>query len=204
MLKKLIAIAALAISMALSITGTANADSIVNSDHDLGGSNTNDDLQVCVYCHTPHSASTAAPLWNRDLPVGAYTMYGSPTLDMTIAASPQGTSLACLSCHDGTIAVDQLLNFPPNMTSNNTQIDAGVNFGTDLSNDHPISVTYDTTQDPNFIAAVAGQVGGLQLFGTGADQVECATCHLVHDPAISPFLRISNTGSGLCLSCHIK
>lgn len=201
-MKKLTQTAIVLASMAVS--GLSFAASIVGSGHDLGGNNANDNQQICVYCHTPHNASTAAPLWNRSLPTGPYTMYSSPTLDMTIAASPQGTSLACLSCHDGSIAVDQLLNFPPGMSSNNVQIDAGVNFGTDLSNDHPVSITYDHTLDTDFVAAVGGQVGGLQLFGAGADQVECASCHLVHDPAISPFLRVSNAGSAMCLSCHVK
>lgn len=69
--------------------------------------------EVCVYCHTPHGASTTtdAPLWNRPTPAGPFTLYSSPTMD-TVPGSPSGVSLACLSCHDGTIAVDAVLNAP--------------------------------------------------------------------------------------------
>lgn len=72
--------------------------------------------EVCVYCHTPHGAqNSAAPLWNRTLPAsGNYTPYSSTTIDVNGGTIPQpdGISLACLSCHDGTIAVDSIVNKP--------------------------------------------------------------------------------------------
>lgn len=190
----------------LLMSGTAGAQ-IAGTAHDLGGDNPNDNLEICVYCHTPHNSNTGivAPLWNRTTPAGPYTMYSSPTLDMTIAGAPQGVSLACLSCHDGTLALDALVNFPPGMTSVLGTIPAAGNLTTDLSNDHPISITYDSTQDPDFVAAAGGTVGGtMQLFGPGADQVECGTCHSVHDDTNNPFLRVSNSASAVCLTCHIK
>ncbi|MEW6365859.1 MAG: hypothetical protein AB1714_14615 [Acidobacteriota bacterium] len=69
--------------------------------------------EVCVYCHTPHGATTLidAPLWNHRTPSQSYTLYSSPTMDST-PGQPGGYSLACLSCHDGTIAVDEVLNAP--------------------------------------------------------------------------------------------
>ncbi|MBI5043268.1 MAG: hypothetical protein HZC10_05450 [Nitrospirae bacterium] len=69
--------------------------------------------EVCVYCHTPHGAQTgSAPLWNRTLPAtGNYTPYSSSTIDTNVG-QPDGISLACLSCHDGTIAVDSIVNAP--------------------------------------------------------------------------------------------
>ncbi|MCU7852062.1 MAG: cytochrome c3 family protein [Candidatus Thiodiazotropha sp. (ex Monitilora ramsayi)] len=129
-------------------------------------------------------------------------MYSSPSLDMTIAGSPAGVSLACLSCHDGTVAADQLLNYPSGVNGPGIFTVGGL--GTDLSNDHPISLTYNVTQDADFVAPVGSQVNGLQLFGGTGDQVECGTCHSVHDNTNEPFLRMSNAGSALCLACHIK
>ncbi len=72
--------------------------------------------EVCVFCHTPHGANTgasgAAPLWNRAMPAtSAYTTYSGPNFDGS-AVAPVGVSLACLSCHDGTLALDALINMP--------------------------------------------------------------------------------------------
>ena len=181
--------------------------------------------EICVYCHTPHSANTNidAPLWNRETPTGPYDMYSSPTIDMTMANSAQGVSLACLSCHDGSIALDQIINVPSSYSGqgpSGTTIETcatqchignnpsgGINFegtfiGTDLSNDHPISITYDPTKDPKFKAATNGMIDILPLYGPSKDQVECATCHNPHDNSTRPFLRKSNQDSQLCLTCH--
>ncbi len=77
--------------------------------------------EVCVFCHTPHGGRTdvaggGAPLWNRALPSGTgYQNYTSPNFDNeqgTLTVGPKGVSLACLSCHDGTIALDALINAP--------------------------------------------------------------------------------------------
>lgn len=196
-------------SLALLVT-TAIAD-IANTSHDLRSQTTlltqAGNTQICAYCHTPHNASTTnstTPLWNHEDTVATYTMYSSPSLDMTIAGSPAGVSLACLSCHDGTVAADQLINFPSGVTGPDGVFFLGDSLGTDLSNDHPISLTYNATQDPDFVAAVNSQVNGLQLFGGTGDQVECGTCHSVHDNTNEPFLRMSNAGSALCLACHVK
>ena len=72
--------------------------------------------EVCVFCHTPHGANLnspgSAPLWNRAVPLtSGYQMYNSPNFEET-SVSPVGVSLACLSCHDGTIALDALVNAP--------------------------------------------------------------------------------------------
>ncbi|MBI3609373.1 MAG: hypothetical protein HY204_01560 [Nitrospirae bacterium] len=75
--------------------------------------------EVCVFCHTPHGANGAtqalAPLWNRNLPdSGTYKEYNAVNFDRggNTPGKPKGVSLACLSCHDGTIAVDALINAP--------------------------------------------------------------------------------------------
>ena len=43
-----------------------------------------------------------------------------------------------------------------------------------------------------------------KLFGAGGDQVECASCHDVHDDTNEPFLIESNAGSAICVDCHNK
>ena len=120
------------------ITGTA---------HDFSAQAWNPTGEICIVCHTPHDADisiTDAPLWNHEsTAVGAYTLYGSPTFDGTATiGQPSGSSKMCLSCHDGTVALE---NFSGTV--------GGVNFigaayevggGADLSAEHPISFTYNT------------------------------------------------------------
>jgi predicted CXXCH cytochrome family protein len=45
--------------------------------------------------------------------------------------------------------------------------------------------------------------GGVSLTGPQA-YVECASCHDPHVSTTATFLRIDNTGSAVCLACHIK
>ena len=88
-------------AMALLTAGwgsAAQAQSITGSSHDLRLEITSlpGTAQICVFCHTPHNTTAPeAPLWNRNPPAqdaGGWTMYTSSTLDMTIAAAPQGVS----------------------------------------------------------------------------------------------------------------
>lgn len=165
--------------------------------------------EVCVYCHTPHGGQTSAPLWNRGFSVASYQMYDSghsSTINMTVDPQPTGVSLACLSCHDGTIGLDVIVNTPNNYTGGpavGTRMPANLlaNLGTDLRNDHPISIRYDPTADPFFRSASSVQSAGLQLY---SGKVQCGSCHNPHTAANRPFLRVSNSGSNLCLTCHIK
>lgn len=99
-------------------------EDVANTKHNLSA---NQDIQldptqggeVCVFCHTPHGANPVspgdAPLWNRALPdSGSFTPYTSPNFDAagTTPGTPKGVSLACLSCHDGTVAFDAMINAP--------------------------------------------------------------------------------------------
>lgn len=124
--------------------------------------------EICAFCHTPHGSDTSAsvPLWNRALPDPAtYTSYsalGTSSLDG--ATAPVGSvSIACLSCHDGTQAMNTVINAPGSGGYNATGgtwagtwtgttataspvgslSNAGiVNIGTDLKNDHPVGIQY--------------------------------------------------------------
>ncbi len=170
--------------------------------------------ELCVYCHTPHGGQTGAPLWNRAFGATAYQMYTSPTIDMVISATPGDVSLACLSCHDGTIGIDVITN-RPNLTTTPASIGTTMgtlfpsgqsafnNLGTDLRNDHPIGITFSTL-DLAYRTQASIVAAGLTLYGASSNRVECATCHNPHRSTNVPFLRVSNTGSALCLTCHIK
>ena len=191
------------------------ADNVGASKHNMSArSGLTNYGEVCAYCHTPHGGQTSnAPLWNRNFGTGPYQMYNnsySSTIDMTVAASPQGVSLACLSCHDGTVGLDVIINRPNADTSlagtgNTMPANAGqffANLGTDLRNDHPISVTYDNVADPAFNAKTGEKIDNLLPLYSG--RVECGTCHNPHNTTNTPFLRRSNSSSNLCKTCHIK
>ncbi len=233
-MKKLIKIfSTLAVVGALGAFLTMNVEAgVVGSKHDLtentglpGDSTiyTDGTDQVCVFCHTPHGASTEdVPLWNRTMTTTDFTMYASNTIQGTIQTNPEGISLACLSCHDGTIGFDELVNQPGsgtgspsgwNWTGGNQMPGTAAGYmGTDLSSEHPISITYEAAADGALVAPVNHYVGGspasggLPLFdGTGADQVECGSCHNPHGvTGVSTFLRKSNAASALCVTCHQK
>ena len=74
-------------------------------------------------------------------------------------------------------------------------------YGTDLSDDHPVSIDYAIKRALDPDAFEVTPTGGIKLFN---GMVECASCHDVHNPQNGTFLRVSNTGSGLCKTCHIK
>ena len=219
------------IVLALGVIGLVPASaaaqtSIVGSKHDLSTAAT---PEPCVFCHTPHGASTTlnVPLWNRRNDVTTFTPYTSKSMDTQCPATPSAYSLACLSCHDG-VNISGAMNSKhdlivgpggtvPDTTSNpecarcHPEYYGGPEvrwIGTDLRNDHPISMTYPTpAQDPDFLTPPDLQkgwgplAGDVKLFN---GKVECPTCHNVHNPSVKPFLRKSNANDGLCKTCHIK
>ena len=214
-MKKLVVLLA---AMAL-MTGFASVSlaTIQGSAHDFSGF-PNARGEICLPCHAPHNNQdvTEAPLWNHEVTQAVYTLYTSPTLD---AGTPPGTldqpggvSKLCLSCHDGTVAIDAFggqpgsIFLPPSSPRN---------LGTDLSNDHPISFVYDTDlaqRDGGLFApettpsGITGTAGGSiteeMLFAT---RLECASCHDVHNEFNNDDLLLKPNGnSALCLTCHDK
>lgn len=144
------------------LTFTAATGSIINSKHDLSKSSTAtkksatvDD--VCVFCHTPHAGNaTLGPLWNRGGVAPVITPYTSATMDSVTQATLGTQSAACMTCHDGVTALDNLINSPgsggyipggsgnggPMGTLSGAIVTNIGNGGGDLSNDHPIGVAY--------------------------------------------------------------
>jgi hypothetical protein len=182
--------------------------------------------EICVFCHTPHFGATTAedsgPLWNRTLSEASYTLYSSPTLDAT-TTQPTSVSKACLSCHDGTVGMNQLRNRPGSGFGTNpanggdTKITSDGSggaatatlIGTDLSNDHPVSMVYADAKSPGLGTVTLGEdlhtsgfrpavttsgrtvVDGTAVAGTAPAtgiklplynlKVECASCHDPHE-----------------------
>jgi predicted CXXCH cytochrome family protein len=156
---------------------------------------------LCVYCHTPHNAAPATPLWNRDLPVVTYQLYTSSTLQATLN-QPTGSSRLCLSCHDGTVALGTLRRVPAGEALELGPMQGRRRLGTDLSDDHPISFVYDGELAVRHgeLADPATLPSTLRL--DARKQVQCTTCHDPHEDRRPMFLRMGNDDGAMCLTCH--
>jgi predicted CXXCH cytochrome family protein len=185
---------------------------IANTKHNLSASGPGTvkaatETQICVFCHAPHNSAPSAPLWNRQTPGSNYTPYTSSTARAS-AGQPTRSSLLCLSCHDGTIALGNVLSraAPIPMAGGVSAMpsSSASRLGTDLSGDHPISIAYTPT-----LAATRGELanpstltGAVRLDSTG--QMQCSACHDAHEDPYGKFLVMPNQASALCQVCHLK
>ncbi|MCK5334874.1 MAG: cytochrome c3 family protein, partial [Gammaproteobacteria bacterium] len=161
--------------------------------------------QVCIFCHAPHSAAPMSPLWNRATPGSTYTPYSSSSI-IASPGQPTGASLLCLSCHDGTIAIGEILSQadPISMTGSSMIPQGKTRLGTDLSDDHPVSFVFDNSivSQNSELVSPSSLTGKVKLDKTG--QMQCTSCHDPHDDSNGKFLVMQNTASALCKTCHQK
>lgn len=165
-------------------------------------------LQICIFCHTPHSANVSgqAPLWNRKFSSETFSRYSSATLQIRInpaisspaqysaGAQPDGASKLCLSCHDGVSQLgDVLRGGPIAMVLGKEKIDptslASFNPTSNpnkmKTGHHPVSFVYNGTVQQAISSARL--TGGFKL-PTAVPQVkldknrkmQCTTCHDPH------------------------
>jgi predicted CXXCH cytochrome family protein len=153
---------------------------------------------ICLPCHVPHnSLPSQGSLWNHEVTNQTFTMYTTVTGQ---TGQLSGKSKLCLSCHDGVTAIDSYGGSTGSTLMTGTSV-----VGTDLTNDHPIGIQY-----PPPSATVSNYhdppQGGVKLLDVdGTDQVECSSCHDVHNNVnFTKLLRDSQTGSQICLDCHNK
>ncbi|MDD5030424.1 MAG: cytochrome c3 family protein [Rhodoferax sp.] len=121
---------------------------------------------LCSFCHTPHSASSTALLWNRGAPTQAYAWAdatattGGTTLG--IASTYVGPTAKCLACHDGSVAVGDVGNYMSQSRTGNSsfntykvgdraaeavgdtapKVTKKVGAGGDMTGTHPVGVPY--------------------------------------------------------------
>ncbi len=180
----------------------------ISGDHDFSGQAWNTAGEKCNVCHTPHNAQATQliPLWNHTSTTETFTLYTSSSLTATDVAAPAGASKACLSCHDGVTAVD---SFGGN--TGTVLITGDAKLGTSLADDHPVSFTYDAAlatsdgglSDPTTTNSGLGGTIAVDLLAAGTE-MECSSCHDVHDDTNGKYLVMANTGSALCTTCHTK
>lgn len=154
----------------------SNSGGIVNTRHNLtqstiagGGGSMNGSRsnygEVCVYCHTPHGANQTIdlPLWNRSNNNQTYTTYDTlGTASITADIQQPGiNSLSCLSCHDGTLGVDSIINMPGS---------------------GGYSAAQELTQNNGFLDTWATEFGGNPNAHIGLDATGCLACHSTTAP----------------------
>ncbi len=211
------------VSKATIIGGTHDFTANGNARFAWGGATTSDSNGVviasayynnpCQVCHIPHKAPSFAtmnaPLWNHAKSLNAtYVTYdagGSTTFNQALK-STLGSSVACLSCHDGSVAINQSYGkTSPGKYGTNTVAasyasgfavetaaatagdwsgvsggglaSSGVTGRNDLTHMHPIGVLYDPTIDNTLQPVTAGSTLS-RMIKNG--KVECASCHDIH------------------------
>lgn len=166
---------------------------------------------------------------------------------------PNGSSKLCLSCHDGVLAIGAVNVLNATLTDqdpatadigmtiqgggNTMPPGAGVtsgytrNLGTDLTNDHPISFTFDTSlaqadgelRDPQNEPHLGTRSAGVQpVVPLEQGQAQCISCHDPHIRSTNTnenikFLRLNRlqkvspvvtafdaSNDIICLACHDK
>jgi hypothetical protein len=204
--------------------GTANASAYYNN--------------PCQVCHIPHKApafaTMNAPLWNHAKSLNAsYVTYdagGSTTFNQALK-STLGSSVACLSCHDGSVAINQsygktspgkygtatnAASYAPTFAVETATVTAG-DFASasgagpylsrnDMTHMHPIGVLYDASIDQTLKPVTAGSTLS-RMIKNG--KVECASCHDIHgaignSDTVSHSLIVDLEAGALCTTCHTQ
>jgi hypothetical protein len=211
------------IALVVCLIGAPSAwAGIAGSKHDFGAFGWSQN-QICLPCHTPHNAIVKdangvvveAPLWNHTLSTATYTLYVDDN-GQNVTGAVDTNSRLCLSCHDGTVAVDSFGG-----GAGTQQLTGGL-LGTDLSNDHPIGeAAVWPNPNPSYMVdpALRNTAGIMPLrkLADGRLAVGCTSCHEPHNRKNTPHMTwVNNSGAGttvdgravsgslLCLNCHKK
>lgn len=207
-------------SALLSMQLVVNAQAIDGFKHDFTTKSWDTTDKTCVICHTPHNTTVDWPLWNYSITKSAYTLYVIREEDSE-RNRPEGTSKLCLSCHDGTVAVDAFGGTGGSARKGVLNEEEKKNLSS-LRPEHPISILYTSEvaatngsllKNPTTTIVYVGDekapvtVDAAML--SPAHKVECATCHDVHKTGITDennyaLLTLKMADDQLCLACHLK
>lgn len=196
------------LAMAAGVFATTD---IRNTKHNLASWSTNtykstNYNEVCVFCHTPHSASTW-PLWNREDPTSGkfFFVYSSNRFDPHNYNfgffGDQGAVVSvkrlilCFSCHQeanswSSVQLRNKSNLKNNAAPqfNHNNFNSNSAMGYDLRDDHPGDFDYTAVQaDAKFnsklydISTVAANLNDDVAKAFSASRyMNCGTCHDVH------------------------
>jgi predicted CXXCH cytochrome family protein len=170
------------LALVVGLTPAIALGAIKNSKHDLSNQNTGSGVeadatgaggtdQTCIFCHTPHKASTNGLLWNRA--DGTGTGWGAAAKTLAGTTLPINTGIGapskrCLSCHDGTVALGDVMSKATDIEmvggagAGNNFITAAKQIGgagaASMATNHPVSVPYPLAAGGNSYLGVATAV----------------------------------------------
>ncbi len=192
-------LAAVAVFSAIGMAKDEPEFGLAGSKHDFVRLGVSKD-QRCTPCHVPQRTEAESPgaLWDDSADsTRRYKLYGGSL------GVPGAASMVCLSCHDGSQALDAFGGM-------NGEFDLGgiatpssvIGRDYDLTGDHPVGIAYPDF-DRNYRSKAAIEGAGFIPLPEG--RVECVSCHDPHGQYGIPNLLVkSNVRSALCLTCHRK
>ena len=170
--KLVVMMAAVCVSLVVASTVLAGAGKVAYTVHNMSSTNpgglnrfiaSNNEDQICIFCHTPHNARPSVPLWNKVMPGQAFNMYTTASLSPAARAvtAPGPESLLCLSCHDGRTAINVLHN--ARSTATTATGSKGIEYVVDIGGSFS-----DATTPANTAEGLPAGVGlSIGMFGFG-------------------------------------
>ncbi len=224
-------IAALAMFPALAFAAVANTAHDLQAGPLIAFGSTNGARSTCSFCHAAHHTAGTLGLWVRATP-GATGAGWTSTTETSLGTPLPGRgatnhgSQECLSCHDGTIAVNQTLTYaiPGTGESNATATIGGAAVGTDIANlangatdarlvsgsmafpilegTHPISVPYPPANLPASQSGLYGTVQTGSCTAVGAGYCVNNGWQAAAGLATKIVRQTDGTFTVECVSCH--
>lgn len=150
---------------------------------------------LCIFCHTPYGLDPQSPRWGGEVDSDRSELAEAPP------DRPDGASLLCLSCHDGIIALGDVLNTTLPASFRDEEPEDLMR--THLADGHPVSFIYDEE-----LVRVNGKLAhpdtlpeAVRLDRNG--KLQCTSCHDPHHDSFDNFLVMNNRSAALCTTCHI-
>jgi len=216
---------------------SAPGDGLAGTAHDFSGQGL-PATGLCSFCHAPHKAQTQELLWNHVLSNKTYswdpveTGIGTPYPPIK-GDTYTGTTAKCLSCHDGSIAIGELVSWNGGPAQvNPTRVSGSAVMATpegQITTGHPVAMPYPFNGSGSFYNGVENgprlqlatwvadptalgialyhDDGGVIRSGpqTGRSGIECSSCHDPHNgAAVQDGAFLRGTRGGICDKCHVK
>jgi hypothetical protein len=179
----------------------------------------------CLSCHDGQTAMDSIINMPGSAVAGGPARYRAEQAVSTNQAFLSGWAPGTTESHQGLSPAECLVCHGPAVIPGAPDFRIAA-IGTDLTNDHPVGITFPTTNGAGTdFKTPTGTQGNATFFDADSNgvmdkgdvrlydaKVECASCHDPHGvPSGAPgstfnltFMRVANTNSAVCLTCHAK